>query len=174
MGLTFFRHPPTDAMGLCYGRQDVPLAPGHQDAIARATLVLPTNASHVVSSPSARCVALAHPLAQSADIPLKLDARLMELNFGEWEGRPWAEIDRAESDRWASSPLTKAPPGGETFAELTRRVTEVLTGLTDCVIVTHAGPIRAWQIALGLMDFDTAFARSVPYAQPIVLPSRPG
>ncbi|MEM8658746.1 MAG: histidine phosphatase family protein, partial [Pseudomonadota bacterium] len=169
MGLTFLRHPKVDAPGICYGQSDVPLAAGSADAIARAVLQVPSGA-RILSSPAARCLAL----AQALDGPLTVEPRLQELSFGAWEGRPWAEIDRAESDPWAEDPQNRAPPGGETFTQLSMRVTEALRGVDNAIIVTHAGPIRAWQIALGLVDFRAAFARSIPFATPIHLPARTG
>lgn len=173
VSLTFFRHPRVDAPGLCYGRTDVPLAPGAEEAIAAATLAAPRGAARLLTSPAARCQDLAHALAETFALAPQIDPRLHELDFGAWEGRAWTQIPRAQSDPWAQDPITRAPPGGETFAQLQARVRTALTGQTNALVVTHAGPIRAWQILTGRATFQTAFARPIPYARPIHLPEIP-
>lgn len=173
MGLTLLRHPRVDAPGICYGQSDVPLANGAEDAIAKTVLQVP-QAQRLVSSPSPRCLALAEALSRATALPLTLDPRLLELDFGTWEGRAWSQIPRAESDAWAEDPVTRAPPGGESFGQLQTRVAAALTGLVRTLVVTHAGPIRAAQILTGRADFTAAFARAVPFATPIHLPALPG
>ena len=161
MPLTVMRHPPTAAApGLCYGRHDPGLAPGWEariDALAPALAV-----RSIVTSPAALGVALQE------------DARLQELDFGAWEGRPWSGIPRAESDPWAEDPHRRAPPGGETFAALAARTARALAEAPPgALILCHAGPIRAMLMARGGLSFAQAFARPVPYATPLD-PAAPG
>jgi len=170
MGLILLRHPRVDAPGLCYGRFDPPLATGHEDAIARAVLQCPP-AERLLTSPSARCQALAAALGAALDLTPEPDPRLRELDFGAWEGRAWADLPRAETDAWADDPEHRAPPGGETFAQLRARVLAALAGRDGTLVVTHAGPIRAARILAGEQDFATAFATSVPHATPVFLPA---
>lgn len=59
------------------------------------------------------------------------DPRLRELSFGAWEGRTWEEsraLDPARFDGWIEDPEGTSPPGGETLAELRRRVDSWLDG----------------------------------------------
>ncbi|MEM8786962.1 MAG: histidine phosphatase family protein [Pseudomonadota bacterium] len=170
MGLIFLRHPPVEGRGLCYGRHDPPLLADAPARIARATAALPP-APRLLASPAPRCRALAQAAAAALGLVLDYDPRLRELDFGTWEGRPWAAIPRAELDRWAEDPETRAPPGGETFAALKARVHAALAGLDAAVIVTHAGPIRAARILAGQADFATAFGAEIPHATPIRLPA---
>jgi alpha-ribazole phosphatase len=55
-------------------------------------------------------------------------------------------IGRAALDLWAASPLTFAPPGGESGAELLTRVRDFHARLCqdqqDCVVVSHGGPLK--------------------------------
>lgn len=69
----------------------------------------------------------------------------MEINFGEWEGRGWDQIERALLDAWAADVLQFSPPGGESAAMLQARVVNCITELraTSVALVTHAGAIRA-------------------------------
>jgi alpha-ribazole phosphatase len=75
---------------------------------------------------------------------VQLDARLMEMNFGAWEGRPWDSVPRRELDAWAADVEGYAPPGGESPRQLRKRVLDFVAGLGDGehVLVTHAGVIR--------------------------------
>ena len=74
---------------------------------------------------------------------LRVDDRLQELDFGDWEGQPWSTIPRDDLDRWAADPLAFAPPGGESGAALIARVLSFQTVLSeDCVVVSHGGPLK--------------------------------
>lgn len=158
MDLILVRHTRVAApASTCYGQWDVPLCepadPPFDDVAARlAALCEPLGAvQRIVSSPLQRAARLAQDLATRLALPWVDDARWMELNFGEWEGRPWHLIPRAESDPWAADYHHRAPPGGETHAALVGRVQAALSCLLatedpvaagPCVVVTHAGPIR--------------------------------
>lgn len=169
--MRLLRHPQTQAPpGLCYGRFDPPLG---GDAIASVEALLPDllGIATIITSPSPRCAGPAQRLAARLDCRLVADARLQELDFGEWEGRFWQDIDRRDSDHWAADPFHRAPPGGEAFAALQSRVYSVLdelacdeAGLKASLLVTHAGPIRAIWMRTSAMSFDQAFRTPVPYA----------
>ena len=85
------------------------------------------------------------------DKAVERDPRWREFAFGEWEGLTWEQIvtrhpDLAEAAR--TSATRYAPPGGETFDDVLRRVREALadcttTGADNVLIVTHAGPLHA-------------------------------
>ena len=97
MILHLVRHPkPAIAPGICYGQLDI----SAENVAAVATCLrdeLPPGLP-VWSSPLQRCRELAsllHPMP-------KIDDRLAEMNFGDWEGRPWDSIPRAEIDAWAA------------------------------------------------------------------------
>jgi alpha-ribazole phosphatase len=159
------------APGLCYGRLDLGLGPGAGAEIARACALAP-RARRIVTSPAARARALAEALAERDGLKPEPDPRLRELDFGAWEGRPWAEIDRAESDPWAEDPEHRAPPGGERFADLRARVTAALAGLSPgTLVVTHAGPVRAARMLAEGLSFAAVFAEPVPHAKPIAIPA---
>jgi len=166
--MIFLRHPkPYQATGLCYGRTDLDIGPDGAAEIARALEVTP-KAVRVIASPALRCRRLAAGLAARDQVELSFEPRLWELNFGDWEGTPWAEIGRENSDRWANDPWRIAPPGGETFAAVHARVGEVLAEATPgTALVCHAGPIRVARMILTGAGFEAVFAETVPYAMPI-------
>ena len=150
--LFLLRHaqPLVDA-GVCYGQLDMP-------ADTRATLhcaqalakVLPPHIT-MVTSPLQRCEQLAQALlALRPDLILEKDARLQEMNFGAWEGQPWAAIARGELDAWTTHFATYQPgSNGESVNTFMTRVAAAFDGVprsTDTLWVTHAGVIRAVEL----------------------------
>ncbi|MEM9043163.1 MAG: histidine phosphatase family protein [Pseudomonadota bacterium] len=166
--MIFLRHPTPDiARGICYGRLDMGVARSADKEIMRALNRL-KSVSSLYTSPAKRCMALAEAVAKAHQLAPIAEERLLELDFGTWEGRPWRQINRAESDRWASDPINEHPPEGESFAEMSARVCAALAEMPeDAVVVTHAGPIRAARMAYLGISFDAAFSEPVPYASPI-------
>jgi alpha-ribazole phosphatase len=141
------RHPAVaDGAGRCYGRLDLPLAdPASIQPILAA--LAPMRGAMIHTSPLARCRLLAEALAADWSQPLPIaDARLLEMDFGAWEGLPWEDIPRADLDRWAADLFGFAAPGGETGASLVARVTAFWHSVTELpgahVVVTHGGPLK--------------------------------
>ena len=137
--LYLVRHPrPLIAAGVCYGQLDVE-AENPLPVAERLRKELPPGLP-VWSSPLQRCRHLAEALHPA---PV-LDTRLIELNFGQWEGRPWDNVPRAELDAWAADIEGYAPPGGESPRDLQQRVLAFVDELPAGahVLVTHAGVIR--------------------------------
>ncbi len=146
MRLHLIRHPkPVIAPGVCYGRYDC-RADGVVETAAVLRALLPAGLP-LWTSPLIRCRALAGQLHAHPVI----DERLAEMHFGDWEGRRWDEIPRAELDAWAADVAGYAPPGGESPCDLQRRALDFVASLDvpEAVIVTHAGVIRTllahWQ-----------------------------
>ena len=163
------RHPPVHAPGLCYGRFDPPLP---DDLESRVRRVLPKLAAvrSIVCSPLQRCALPARMIGEALEVTVLTDERLQELDFGDWEGRRWNDIDRRASDHWAADPLRRAPPGGETFEQLCERVGSAVAdaaSLPSPLVITHAGPIRALWFLLDGISFGEAFATRVPYFKPL-------
>jgi alpha-ribazole phosphatase len=140
MRLHLIRHPkPSIEPGICYGQLEI-LAKIEMADVARLRAQLPPGLP-VWSSPLLRCRHLAEQLQPQ---PM-LDDRLTEMNFGDWEGRPWDDIPRHELDAWAADVVGYAPPGGESPRQLQARALQAIARIEspEAVIVTHAGVIRA-------------------------------
>jgi len=152
--LLLVRHGRTaaNASGLLLGRADPPLDPVGQrqaEAVA-ATLVRP---ARVVSSPLQRC----RETAACFGVPVDVDERWIELDYGEWDQQPLADLPTDVWVRWRSD-LDLRPPGGETLRELGMRVRAACDALldeardTDVVVVTHVSPLKAalaWSLDVG-------------------------
>jgi alpha-ribazole phosphatase len=142
MQLILVRHPQPDvAPGLCYGRTDMPTS---IEAIALVAANLRAaglpGRLPVYASPLARCATLAAAL----DVPVTLDARLAEMDFGAWEMRAWDAIPRAEVDAWAADLLHYRPGGGENVLGVALRVAAFRAELQHpaALVICHAGTIR--------------------------------
>jgi alpha-ribazole phosphatase len=143
MQVALVRHPAVQvARGTCYGRLDVPLAPEAAADIARIAAALRGFGARVWTSPARRCRDVARALSEA---PVA-DARLLEMDFGAWEGRAWDDVPRHDLDRWAADPSGFAPPGGERAADVLARVASFHADLMargeDCVAVAHGGPLK--------------------------------
>jgi alpha-ribazole phosphatase len=146
MILHLIRHPkPLIGPGICYGRLDIS-AENFAVVADNLRANLPSGLP-VWSSPLQRCRRLAELLNPN----LIVDERLMEMDFGAWEGRSWDDIPRPELDAWAADVAGYAPPGGESPFALQQRALDFVAALKvqEAVIVTHAGVIRTllahWQ-----------------------------
>jgi alpha-ribazole phosphatase len=141
------RHTQTDtAKGLCYGQSDVELAGSFLADWHRLRAKLPDISAdcRVLSSPLQRCMQLAEQFAR----PIIQDTRLLEVNFGDWEGVRFDAIEPALLQHWTDNFVHLPPPNGECFADLCQRVGEfwqdvVRYDVEQVVVVTHAGVIRA-------------------------------
>jgi alpha-ribazole phosphatase len=164
--LVLIRHTRCDvAEGSCYGHLDVSLAQTSAADIAR-TLAQTPPVGIVFSSPSRRCHELALALASRDTCPIRLLPDLMELNFGEWEGRRWSEVPREQSDPWAEDPWHRAPPRGESESELWARVQRAASelrnaGMPRIAVVSHGGPLRLLQCLLTGAPVEERWSRSI-------------
>jgi alpha-ribazole phosphatase/probable phosphoglycerate mutase len=147
--LILVRHaePAPDVRGRCYGTLDVDLsARGREQAAALAQALRDEPIDLVVSSPRRRALETAAALGR----PVEIDERLCELDFGDFEGRTYEELEREEPElfrRWMSAPTTVRFPSGESYADLRVRATAAFADLRAraerAVVVTHGGVIRA-------------------------------
>lgn len=113
----------------------------------------------VVTSPLARCRQTAEAVAQRLGCAApETEEGLRETDFGAWEGLTFPEVqakDPAALDAWLSA-SDVAPPGGESFDDVTRRVAEAQERLVagfagrTVLVVSHVTPIKTvLRLALG-------------------------
>ena len=146
------RHGETDwnRDGRYQGQLESTLTPlGRSQAAALASALAGSGARRVISSPLARCVQTAEPVAAALGIDVETDARLLEIAHGTWEGRLRAEIERSDAARmraWMEEPASVRFVGGESLDDVAARwlaFTSSLRGKNeDVVIVTHDVLVR--------------------------------
>lgn len=144
--LILVRHGRTElnAAGRLLGRRLDPgldeLGRRQADALAP---VLP-GAARVVCSPLLR----ARQTAERIGLPVTVDERWIELDYGDLDGTPMADVPAETWSSWRRD-LGWAPPGGESIATLSDRVEAACADLVaearqvDVVVVTHVSPLKA-------------------------------
>lgn len=119
--------------------------------------------STVWASDLRRCVQTAEPIG----LPVQTSRALRELNYGEWEGRSWEELNEQEREltaRLIAGDRSFRAPGGELVGDLADRVRGFVdaAGLADAAddvaVVGHGGSLRALIVAMLGLPFD-AFGR---------------
>ena len=172
--LYYVRHGETDfnVEARLQGRRDTELnARGRQQAAECGELLRdlfvrdrrqPTDFAYV-SSPLKRARSTMEVLRASLGLDPRayaIDERLMEIAYGDWEGLTLPEIDarmpgllaKREQDKWDF-----APPGGESYRDLTARIGAWYAGLTqDTVVAAHGGGVRALMALLHLQPQEEA------------------
>jgi broad specificity phosphatase PhoE len=137
--LYLIRHGEPELRGVFLGQMDSPLsAAGHAQAKA-ALQSLEVTLTYTSPLPRARQTAEYLTSRQIIEIQ-----DLRELDYGEWTGKTWTEIETNWSDlasQKSADWLNITPPGGETWNELLQRVGAVWTiihsGPEPCAVVAH-------------------------------------
>ena len=145
--LALIRHGTTawNTAGRMQGRRDVPLSQAGRSALAGLRPPPEVDGFVWLSSPLVRAVETAELL--SGESP-ELDPRLVELDWGEWEGLTLEELRAAHPEMAANEErgLDFQPPGGESPRQVQDRIRPLLTelaGRPPRVAVTHKGVMRA-------------------------------
>jgi alpha-ribazole phosphatase/probable phosphoglycerate mutase len=98
-----------------------------------------------------RCADFAREMAARHGLPLEMDARLVELGFGAWEGRTSDELTAEDPDvlvKFRRDPMAHAPRGAEPLAGFRDRVLAAWRALCQrhrgkhVLVIAHAGVIR--------------------------------
>ena len=141
-----------NASGLLLGRLDPDLDELGVRQSAAAAEALRT-VDRVVSSPLLRTLRT----AEAFGLEVEVDDRWIEMDYGEFDGRPVADVPAATWREWRHD-LDWAPPGGESHRSLGVRVRAALDDLfeasrtSDIVVVTHVSPVKAalaWALGVG-------------------------
>jgi len=117
------------------GRADIPLsARGREQARLLAAALSSRCVGAVYASPLSRARETAAPLAQARGVEVVPDPRLMDMSFGEWEGkavdevrRRWPSLYRA----WLAEPQAFRPPGGESLEEVLGRALPAMAEMAE-------------------------------------------
>ena len=106
----------------------------------------------------------------------RIDPQLLELHYGHWEGHLATELpltDPAGVAAKLDDPFGWRPQGGESYADLSHRISAWLTTVTrDTVAVTHGGVSRVARGAV--LGLDTREVPSLEVPQDRILALRAG
>lgn len=126
------------------GRADIPLSPAGRAQVLGWRLPEEWIEARWLSSPLCRATETAALLTSR---PVDVEPRLIEMDWGAWEGSTLAELRAEAPEAMAANEalgLDFRPPGGESPCEVRARLESLLADLTGhMVCVTHKGVIRA-------------------------------
>ncbi|MDB6145869.1 MAG: phosphoglycerate mutase [Pseudomonas sp.] len=181
--LYLIRHGETDwnAQKRLQGRKDIPLnALGRRQA-AEAGLCLrwllgKASQLDFVASPLLRTRETMSILRQCMGLPAedyRHDERLMEIDFGDWEGLTWPQIQEQQPllhTAREADPFGFIVPNGENYPMVFERVASALDSLQrDSVVVAHAGILRAVLALLGGVDTQRIPHIEIPQGKVLAL-----
>jgi alpha-ribazole phosphatase/probable phosphoglycerate mutase len=156
-GMTRFwliRHgePAEESRQRCYGSLDVGLSEaGRQQMASVAEFLQKEPVAAIYASPRRRAVESAQILAAVKGAPIEVVTDLSEINFGDFEGRPYDEIALRYPEayrQWMERPTEVQFPNGENFAAMRTRVVRAFQKISsECegqtvAVVSHGGVNR--------------------------------
>lgn len=144
------------------GQRDSALTPlGEAQAIANGHLLktmVDAAACDFVASPLGRARRTMELVRGAMGLPVddyRTDPRLMEADYGDSHGRPWAEAHAIRKAIANGDPWNTPHPGGESRAQLYARAVAFLHSVQrDTVVVSHGGTVRMIRGALLKLDND--------------------
>jgi alpha-ribazole phosphatase len=172
--LHLLRHGAPDTPGLLMGRTDG--APTIEGVAACVEQVADLPIEAIISSDLQRASLAAAEIGRSLALPVTIDPRWRELDFGDWDGRAASQIDQQALGRFWEDPDRHAPPNGETWSSLLNRIAAALSDLASrpTLIVTHGGAMRAALATLCGFDQRQIWAFDLPYGALLTLKIWPG
>ncbi|GAA3653878.1 alpha-ribazole phosphatase [Flavivirga jejuensis] len=167
MEIYIIRHTTPDIeKGICYGQTDLGLVDTFSEEFKTIKQQIPNNRDYLIkSSPLKRCALLANHLGSH----VLFDDRLKELDFGDWEMKPWNTIPEETLNPWMKDFVNTTVPNGESYIDLASRINnffEEIYHLHDdknLIIVTHAGPMRAYLASVLNIPLEKSFNIKIQY-----------
>lgn len=171
--LIFIRHAETDFAGRFCGHSNPPVnARGLRqiEKLLKALKKEPIEA--VYASDLSRSLTTADAIGRAFGVVPVTVPELREIDFGEWEGLTWAEIesrDETYARRWLEAYQSLAAPGGERYPAFQSRVLAQVNHLLAAAsqrctaVVTHAGVMRVVLTALCGLDEQEIRERTKAY-----------
>jgi alpha-ribazole phosphatase len=151
MKLWLVRHGQTQANvdGLYSGISEIPLTEqGVAQAVAVGNMLGQVAFEKVLCSELGRAQHTTQLILQQRQIPVVTEARLNEMNFGDWEMRHHRDLQRLDAENyaaWCNDWQNVIPKNGEGFQIFSQRVSEFAKALSsqteaeNILIVSHQG-----------------------------------
>lgn len=172
--LHLLRHGEPEGAGRLIGRTDAPpTVAGITACVDQARDLEP---EVLIASDLSRARLAGEAISLAAGVPLSIDPRWRELDFGAWDGLAPEDVEGAALARFWDDPEVHAPPEGECWSALVHRVSSAMSDLSarTTLIVTHAGAMRAALAVLCGFDVRQTWAVDLPYNSLLSLRVWPG
>ena len=159
----FIRHTTPDIeKGICYGQANIDVSDDFKnefDFLFKKIQFI--NSDTVISSPLLRCTQLAGKINKK----FTTNQLLKELDFGDWELKPWNSIPTSEIDPWMSDFVHTPVPNGESYLDLYLRSISFYESIkkNNTIVVTHAGVIRSVLTHITKTNLENSFDFKIPY-----------
>ena len=168
----FIRHAQTEMAGRYCGHSDPDLNAQGRAQLSELARLLSAEPLHCVySSDLQRARITAEAIAANGHVPVSIRPALREINFGQWEGMSWEQIEQADGDyarKWMAAFPQLPAPAGESFQGFEARILEEIHQLLDrdsgpIAVVTHAGVLRVVLRHLFGYSEHEAWQQTPPY-----------
>ncbi len=136
------------------GQSDIPLnEKGNCQARNLGQYLAGETLDAVYSSDLKRAYKTAEIVSTPHNLEVNKKKELREINFGEWQGLTYSEIETNFPERlkkWYQNPVSNCPPGGETMTEFRERVENGFNEIikenqnNKVLVVAHGGTIKAF------------------------------
>lgn len=175
--IDLIRHGDVAAGTKLLGKTDEPLSSLGWQQMRAAIRDKESTWHKIISSPLLRCSAFSEELANNLSLPLEINHKFEEMDFGLWDGQLFSDLysgrDTEKLMQLMGDPSSVTPPEGESYANFQLRVISgwdtLLTSLHQdqiphSLLVIHGGVIRT--IMSHVLGFPSTnlFRLEVPYA----------
>ena len=152
--ILFIRHAETDMAGTFCGHSDPELnARGYVQLEELIDKLRTEDIGTVYTSDLRRARVTASAVAKAFGVDCHVRPTLREINFGQWEGLTWEQIEqqnKADAQRWVAEYPRLPAPGGENTGDFDRRVFDEIEVISmeaqskdrSFAVITHAGVLR--------------------------------
>ena len=146
------------------GRADMPLDETGKKEVHLAGKALKDETIHAIySSPLSRSLETAENIAKFQNIAVTPFDPIIDISYGEWEGKPLAEVKEQFPDLyelWLKEPNKVQFPGGESLDEVRSRTMDAVESLVakheneNVTLVAHRAPNKV--ICCALLGIDNS------------------
>jgi alpha-ribazole phosphatase len=172
--LHLLRHGAPALPGRLMGRTDGEATP--EGIAACAAQAADLGIERLIASDLQRARLAGEAIRDAAGMPLAIDPRWREIDFGAWDGKAPGDVDAAALARFWEDPDANPPPGGERWSALVARIGAALGAVepVPTLVVTHGGAMRAALHLLCGFEQRQLWAFDLPYGALLSLRVWPG
>jgi broad specificity phosphatase PhoE len=176
--IAFVRHGQTgpNRDGLIIGRSDPSLTEeGRRQAVLLGAILAGEKPATILTSPLVRARETAEAIAAACGLTPEVDERLVELDWGSWEGRPFSGVGASDTEGLRNG--VDSTTGGESLRSVRERVANFCLDAFQrdglVLAVSHVSPIKAAVAWVLSADDEVAWKMFLGLASITRLASRP-